>query len=256
MFRVIPPHLSELAATTCSAGTARKPGWFYPISSLGFPARGTGGLVCSWALPPSLPGSFLLRPQLIPRDEQAKLQPQQNSKCRCARGAARATRGAAVLEGCVWAEQWWVQRRPSGEDPAPHPCPQPPQSRWARGAVIPISEQPVPPRHLAGPALSPAAPTDPYPVQYPQLGARSHPDGPKHLNLEPRLDLALLNMVVTAGQWEVPPDLTWSMLQPLHKPCPLSQKRANCLNHALRKTSEINNPQAEVLLEVSWPQMF
>lgn len=35
------------------------------------------------------------------------------------------------------------------------------------------------------------------------------------------------------------------------KPCPLSQKCANCLNHALRKASEINNPQAEVLLGVS-----
>lgn len=83
-----------------SVGAAEEPGWFYPISSLGFPARGAVGLVCSQALPTSQV-HFWSR-----ETEQAKLQPQQNPNCRCACGAVRATWGAAFLEGCVLAEQW------------------------------------------------------------------------------------------------------------------------------------------------------
>lgn len=148
MSRVIPPYLSELVATACSTGAAGELGWFYAHLFTGFPSqrrRGAGVLLSS----ASLRGLFLLWPQLVLGDQQAKLQPQRNAKYRCARGAARATQGAAVLEGCtlVMVKQWWAQRGPGGEGPAPHLCPQPPQSCWAPGVVIPISEQPVPPRH-------------------------------------------------------------------------------------------------------------
>lgn len=67
---------------------------FTPHLFTGFPSRrrrGAGVLPSS----ASLPGSFLLWPRLVPGARQANLQPQQNAKYRCARGAARATWGAA-----------------------------------------------------------------------------------------------------------------------------------------------------------------
>ena len=80
------------------------------------------------------------------------------------------SRGAAGLEGfaLVMVEQWWAQRGPSREGPTAHLCPQPPQSHWPRGAVIPISGWLEPSRRLAGPALSPAAPVAPDAVRSPR----------------------------------------------------------------------------------------
>lgn len=176
MFWIVPPYLSDLVATTCTAGAAGEPGWFYPHLFTGFPSRRRrgAGLLPSSA---SLPGSFLLWPRLVPGARQANLQPQQNAKYRCARGAVRATRGAAGWEECAFSSgraEVSAERTQRGRSRSP-PLPPAPQKPLGWGAVIPISEQPVPPCHLAGPALSPAAPAAPYP----QLGVHSPPRWPQ-----------------------------------------------------------------------------
>lgn len=82
-------------------------------------------------------------------------EPQQNVKYRHARGAARATQEAAGVEGCALIMSSSDEHRedPVGKFLLPTSVPSPLK---AAGAVILISEQLMPPCHLAGPALSPA----------------------------------------------------------------------------------------------------
>lgn len=141
----------------------------------------------------------------------------QNSKHGCVHGAARPT---GELPFWKEVQQLWLSP------------PQPPAPSKPLGLEVLISMQEllVLPHHQAGPA-------QPSSTSHSSLGF-TLTDHPKHLNLEPSLHLAHLNTVVASGRGG-PPNPTSSMFQPLHKPCPLSQKLANCLNHALHKTCEI-----------------
>lgn len=162
-----------------------------------------------------------------------------HSKIQNTDAASRASWAAARLEGRAWAAPWRA-RGPAGKVPLPTSPPSPcwDSPLWLSSQSLPTSAQ------------------GSLPWVIPTAGGSFPPGGPKRLNLEPRPNSAHLNVVVTLGRREVPPDPTRSLLQPLREPRPLSRNCANCLNHALRKASEISNPQAEVLLGVSWPQMF
>lgn len=228
--------------------------WFYPLT---LPWVSQLEEKRGWSAPDFClsPSSIFAMATADPGRQMGSTEPQKNVKHKHAHGAARATWEAAVVEGHALIMSTSDEHRQniSGGIPAPHLCPQPPQScwssdphLWAAVASLSFGRASSEPSSAGGSVLG----------TIPTAEGSFPPNGIKHLNLECRLNVAHMNMVETAGWWDVPPNLAQSMLQPLHKPCPLWQKHANCVNHALCKTSEINNPQAEVLLEVSWPQMF
>lgn len=172
-------------------------------SSLGFPAGEEEGLLCSWVLPLSW-FHFCCGHSW---SWETNRQHGATAKCKiqmCPE-AARTTREAAVGEGCALIILSSDEHRgPSVGIPAAHLCPQPPPGCWSSDAHLWAADASL---SFGRASAEPSSAGGSVHGTMPTAEGSFPLHGPKHLNLECRLDLAHLNMVVTPGWWDVPQ--TW-----------------------------------------------